>query len=71
MILYLPKNIITLAYTGRYCNRGKSGFFASFFRNISKTTETIMNKKIGRNDGVLVYKKAVITEHQKKLYFLR
>ena len=43
----------------------KSGFFALFFRNISKTAETILIKKIGRNQGVLVYVKAQISEHRK------
>ena len=41
-------------------------FFASFFRNISKTAETIFLKnKFERNYGVLLYKKAIITEHRK------
>ena len=44
-------------------------FFASLFRNNSKTAETILIKKIGRNYGVLVYKKAQIREHQKNHIF--
>ena len=44
-------------------------FFPSFFRNISKTAETMLIKKIGRNHGVSVYKKALISEHRKKYIF--
>ena len=40
-------------------------FFALIFRNISKTVETILIKKIGRNHGILVYKKTLISEHRK------
>ena len=47
----------------------KSGFFPSFFRNISKTAETILIKKIGRNHGISVYKKALISKHQKNYIF--
>ena len=47
----------------------KSGFFASFFRNISKTGGTILIKKIGRNYGNSVYKKALISEHIKNYIF--
>ena len=47
----------------------KSGFFASFFRNISKTAETILIKKIGRNHSISVYKKALICEHRKNNIF--
>ena len=47
----------------------KSGFFPSFFRNISKTAETILIKKIGRNDGISVYKKALISEHRTNYIF--
>ena len=46
----------------------KSGFFPSFFRNISKTTETILIKKIGQNHGISVYKKA-LSEHRKNYIF--
>ena len=48
----------------------KSGVFASFFRNISKTAQSILIKKIGRNHGISVYKKAPINEHRKN-YILR
>ena len=44
-------------------------FFASFFRNISKTAETILIKKIERNHGISVYKKALISEHRKNYIF--
>ena len=44
----------------------KRVFFPSFFRNISKTAETILIKKIGQNHGILVYKKALISKHRKK-----
>ena len=44
-------------------------FFPYFFRNISKTTETILIKKIGRNHGISVYKKALISEHRKNYIF--
>ena len=38
----------------------KSGFFTSFFWNISKISETIMIiKKIERNHGDLVYKNSI------------
>ena len=48
----------------------KRGFLASFFQNISKTAATILMKKIGRNQGISVYKKALISEHRKN-YFSR
>ena len=44
-------------------------FVASFFRNISKTAETILIKKIGRNPGISVYKKALISKHRKNYIF--
>ena len=47
----------------------KSGFFPSFFRNISKKAETILIKKIGRSHGTSVYKKAIISEHRKNNIF--
>ena len=47
----------------------KSLFFASFFRNISKTAETILIKKIGRNHSISVYKKALISENRKNYIF--
>ena len=47
----------------------KSGFFVSIFRNISKTAETIFIKIIGRNHGISVYKKALISEHRKNSIF--
>ena len=46
----------------------KSSLFL-FFRNISKTAETILIKKIGRNHGILVYEKALISEHRKNNIF--
>ena len=51
------------------CNHEKSVFFASFFRNISKTTETILIKIIGQSHGIPVYKKALISEHRKIYIF--
>ena len=55
----------------KYCNRviEKKCFFASFFRNISKTAETILIKKIGRNHGISVYKKALLSEYRKNYIF--
>ena len=54
----------------KYCNRAwKKCFFFAFFRNISKTAETILIKKIGRNHGSSVYKKAQIKEHRKNYIF--
>ena len=47
----------------------KVAFFASFFPNISKTAKTILIKKIGRNHGISVYKKALINEHRKNYIF--
>ena len=47
----------------------KSGFFPSFFRNNSKTAETLLIKKIERNHGILLYKKALISEHRKNYIF--
>ena len=44
-------------------------FFASFFRNISKTAETIFIKKIELNHGISVYKIALTSEHQKNYIF--
>ena len=44
-------------------------FFASFFRNISKTAEIILIEKIGRNHGISFYKKALISEHRKNHIF--
>ena len=44
-------------------------FFASFFRNISKTAKIIMIKKIMQNQGILAYKKALISEHRKNCIF--
>ena len=46
-------------------------FFSSIFRNFSKTAETILIKKFRRNHDISVYKKALINEHKKKLYFSR
>ena len=55
----------------KYCNRArKKCFFASFIRNISKTAETILIKKFRRNHGISIYKKALISEHQ-KIYIFR
>ena len=47
----------------------KSGFFTSFFQNISKTAKTILIKKIGQNHGISVYKKGQISEHRKNYIF--
>ena len=44
-------------------------FFASFFRNISKTAQNILIKKIGQNHGIMVYKKPRISEHRKTYIF--
>ena len=44
----------------------KSGFF---FRNISKTAKTISIKKIRRDHSILVYKKALRSEHRKNYIF--
>ena len=41
----------------------------SFFRNVSKTAETILIKKIGRNHGISIYKKTLISENRKKIIF--
>ena len=49
--------------------REKSVFFPYFFRNISKTVETMLIKKIGRNHDISVYKKAPISEHRKNYIF--
>ena len=46
----------------------QSVFFLLFFRNISKTAETILIKKIGHHD-ISVYKKALISEHRKNYIF--
>ena len=43
--------------------------FSSFFRNISKTAETILIKKIGRNHGISIDKKALISEHRTNYIF--
>ena len=55
----------------KYCIvHEKVGFFASFFRNISKTIESILiEKKIERNYGILVNKKAQMSEHRKIIFF--
>ena len=42
-----------------------------FFGNISKTAEIILIKKIEKTHGVLVYKKALISEHRENDNFLR
>ena len=58
---------ITLPFRGgmvKYCN-----CIASFFRNISKTAETILIKKIEQSHGISVYKKALISQHQKNYIF--
>ena len=47
----------------------KVGFFASFFRNISKMAEASSITKIGRNHGILVYKKRVIKSDHRKIIF--
>ena len=65
-------NVFTLPYrvwSSIVIVHEKSDFFASFFRNISKTAETILIEKIGRNNGIAVYKKALISEHRKNFIF--
>ena len=47
----------------------KVGFFPSFFRNISKTAENILIKKIELSQGISLYKKALISEHRKNYIF--
>ena len=47
----------------------KKQFFASFFRNNSKTAETILIKKIGRNHGISVYNKALKVNIEKMIFF--
>ena len=47
----------------------KSVFLLLFFRNISKTAETVLIKKIGRSYDISVYKKAQISEHRKNDIF--
>ena len=48
----------------------KVGFLLLFFfQNISKTAETILIEKIGRNHGISVHKKALISEHRKNDIF--
>ena len=60
----------------KYCNRAlKRWFIILVIRNIPKTAETILikkkkKKKIERNHGILVYKIALKSEHQ-KLYFMK
>ena len=62
-----------LYHTGmvKYCNCAwkKYFFFASLFENISNTAETILIKKIEQNHGVLVYKKVLMSEHRKIIFF--
>ena len=65
-------SVFTLPYRGmvKYCNRAwKKWFFACFFRNISKTAEIILIKKIGRNHGISVYRKSLVSEHHKNYIF--
>ena len=70
---HLPIYIILLLYhtwSSIVIVHEKKRFFCFFFfRNISKTAETILIKKIGRNHGISVYKKALISEHQKNYIF--
>ena len=42
---------------------------ASFFWNISKTAKTILIKKIRRNHGISLYKKALISDNRKTYIF--
>ena len=56
----------------KYCNRAWKQcffFFCLFFRNISKTAEIILIKKIWRNHDISVNKKALISEHRKNYIF--
>ena len=74
MIEVSPPFPFLLYHTGyvKYCDRAwKKWIFASFFRNILKTAENILIKKIGRNHGILVYKKSPNKWTSKKLYFSR
>ena len=66
-----PKYFFTLPYkvwSSIVIVHEKSGFLLLFFRNISKTAETILIKKIGRNHGISIYKKA-LCEHGKNYIF--
>ena len=48
----------------------KSVFLLLFLEiGISKTTDTMLIKKIGRNHGISVYKKAPISENRKNYIF--
>ena len=54
----------------KYCNRAwKKCFFGIFFRNISKTAETILIKKMGRNHGISVSKKTLKMNIEKIIFF--
>ena len=59
--------LLSIEYT---CESNKC-FFCFFFFEIfiSKTADTIYIKKIERNHGVLVYKKALISEYRKNYIF--
>ena len=73
-----PSHIFTLPYRGRVWSsiiivHEKSVFFLpSFFRNISKTAETILIKKKKLAEtmhDISVYKKSLISEHRKNFFF--
>ena len=55
----------------KYCNCTwkKYFFFATLFWNISKTAETTLLKKIEGNHGGLLYKKALMSEHEKMIFY--
>ena len=67
----IMENLDILLYHTGYCNRAwkKCFFFLLFFRNISKTAETILIKKIERNHGISIYKKALISKHRKIIFY--
>ena len=47
----------------------KSVVFFAFFSKYLKTDETILIKKMGRNHGISVYKKGLISKHRKNYIF--
>ena len=54
----------------KFCNRAwKKWLFTSFFRNMSKSAQTVLIKKIGRNHGTSVYIKALKVNIEKIIFF--
>ena len=51
----------------KYCNRAWKKWFVCFV--FSKYLKNILIKKIGRNQGISLYKKARISEHRKNYIF--